>query len=139
MSNGTKEEWGKEATHISGGAQPQSDESNIPKRLDLLEIRARDVAQKFDKLENKIESFQHFMYYMVGAILVAFCIAFIFVALDYWKYNEERYEKFIDRTNDFYTKQEVGQDIADVKLNSERALQEFKNCLAAGKWNGCFK
>ena len=37
------------------------------------------------------------------AILVAVASGFILVALDYWKYNEERYEKFMDKKEELKT------------------------------------
>ena len=54
--------------------------------------QAKESQQKFTMINS-----------VMIAILVAVASGFILVALDYWKYNEERYEKFMDKREELKT------------------------------------
>lgn len=120
------------ATQTSGGAQPQGDKLNISQRVDDLEKRAKDVSEEFRKLEKGIEKHQNFTYFIVGTIAIVFAITSILIAFDYFVRNEERYEKFIDKT------QEIQQDVY-TKIEVNSILKEFKDCIWFNGLSRCLK
>jgi len=70
-----------------------------------------NIKDDFSKLERSQEKANTFMMWMTGIIAGVFFVTGILIALDYFKYNEERYEKFIDESKDirkeFYSKDEM--------------------------------
>src|SRR3990172_3489521 len=69
---------------------------------DILKIKqeAEDLKKEFDKLEKRQNRANSFIMAVAGVIVISFLLASISIFLDYWKYNEERYEKFIDKTEE---------------------------------------
>ena len=72
-----------------------------------------NIQKDFDRLEKNQEKANTFMMWITGIITSVFFVTGALIALDYFKNNEERYEKFIDETKevrkDFYSKKESGQ------------------------------
>jgi len=94
--------------------------SERTREIDTSLINAK---KELEDLKKNTESKINYVLYIAIGIIVVFVLASIPVFLDYFKYNEERYEKFIDRTTDFYTKTEV-----------EKMITDFKNCLNTSRW-----
>lgn len=114
----------------------------MPQRLDDLEKRAIGIKTDFQKLERGIEKFTTLAYFIIGAIAAAFTFTSILIGLDYFKYNQDRYEKFIYKTeeieNDFYTKEQINNHISSSAAQTKKALDDFKKCLKEGGWSRCF-
>src|SRR3989339_964096 len=90
----------------------------LEEKIKKLEKKAESTETNFDRLEKNVGNMSNLMMWITSVIAGIFAITTIFIALDYWKYNEERYEKFVDKTQDFYTKEET------IKL-----IIDFKNCI----------
>ena len=67
-----------------------------------------NIQKDFEKLEKSQEKANNFMMWMTGIIAGVFFVTGILIAFDYFKYNQERYEKFIDKITeiqkDYYSK-----------------------------------
>lgn len=133
---------GKLGQDDTSGIEPQKDEISVPQRLDDLEKRAKDVSEAFRKLERGIEKHQTFIYIVVSAIAIVFVITSILIGFDYFKYNQDRYEKFIEKTEEikqnFYTKEQIDNNTTFSIVQIKNQLDDFKNCLKIGGWNKCF-
>jgi len=122
---------------------------NINQRVDYLEKRSEGIAddfqkleKNFQKLEKNIEKTTNIMFSIVSAIAIVFVVTTIMIGFDYLKNNEERYENFINKTEEikqnFYTKEQV-----DGKINSyfneiKNQFDNFKSCLKSGRYYQCF-
>ncbi len=133
---------GKLGQDDTSGIEPQGGEVSVTQRLDDLEKRAKDVSESFQKIEKSIEKHQNFTYIVVGAIAIVFVITSILIGLDYFKNNEDRYEKFIEKTEEikqqFYTKDQIDSDIKTSTSIIKDQLDSLKNCLNSGKYYQCF-
>ena len=82
-----------------------------------------NIRDDFNRLERSQEKANNFMMSLTGIIVGVFFVTGILIALDYFKYNEERYEKFIDEVkntkNNFYTKDEAKSVINENSKNSQ--------------------
>lgn len=76
--------------------------SEIPPGSNLGNIR-----EDFNRLEKNQDKANTFMMWMTGIIAGVFFVTGIMIAFDYWNNNEERYEKFINETENFYSKDEM--------------------------------
>lgn len=101
-------------------------------RLTDLESRAVKIEALFDKLERRT-------YSIIVGVLVVIAVALIAVAYDYLSNNNQRYEKMLDVTRNFYTKEEVDSNISAATVETKQQLKSFKDCLSAGSWAGCLK
>jgi len=110
------------------GTESQSDEINVPQKINDLEKRADDVEKNFEKLDKRIKNSNNFMMWMTGIIVGVFFVTGVAIMLDYFKYNEERYEKFIDKTeeikNNLYTNEDLKETIEENEKN-----KNILNCL----------
>lgn len=110
--------------------------------LTELKTKTSSALNDFEKLEKRWDRFSTFMMWMMGIIAGVFFVTGILIALDYFKNNEERYEKLIDKTEemkqDFYTKEQVNNNIISSVTSIENQLDDFKKCLKEGGWNRCF-
>jgi len=127
---------GESGQDDTSGTEPQKGEISVSQRFEDLEKRAKEVLESFQKLEKNFERLENrldkasvFMTWMTGIMAGVFFVTSIMITLDYLKNNEERYEKFIDKT------QEIRQDVyTKTEINS--MLKEFKDCI----WfNGLFR
>ncbi|MEK7128170.1 MAG: hypothetical protein AAB933_01225 [Patescibacteria group bacterium] len=70
-----------------------------------------NIQKDFEKLEKSQEKANNFMMWMTGIIAGVFFVTGILIAFDYFKYNQERYEKFIDKITeiqkDYYSKNDI--------------------------------
>ena len=93
-------------------------EIDIPQKLSDLEKRADNVTNDFknlqndfNKLERNIDKTNNFMMWVVSISIGVFIVSGILIGLDYFKNNQERYEQFINKTeeikNNFYSKEEL--------------------------------
>lgn len=100
---------------------------SLKTEIGTLKIEAQSLKDEFSSLERRIEKTSNFTQWVSGALLITFFITGILIAFDYFNNNEQRYEKFIDRTEEikkeFYTKSEV-----DASINT------LKSCLSVSKW-----
>ena len=69
----------------------------FPKKEISADISQGDIGlrREFDRLEKSIEKASNFMMSLTGIITSVFFVTGILIAFDYFKNNEERYEKFI--------------------------------------------
>jgi tetrahydromethanopterin S-methyltransferase subunit G len=132
---------GKHGQDDTSGIEPQEGAVNIPQRVSDLEKRAEDVSESFQKLGRDIEKYQNFTYTVVGAIAIVFVITSILIGLDYFKNNQDRYEKFIEKAEEieqnFYTRSEIDKNITSSADQIKNQLSDFKECLKAGGWSIC--
>lgn len=78
--------------------------SERTKEIDSSLIEAKkDILLFKESIKTEVDR----IYYFALAIIVAFFLAGIPVFFDYYNNNEERYEKFIDSTKNFYTKEDI--------------------------------
>ncbi|MBU0578224.1 hypothetical protein KJ742_06430 [Patescibacteria group bacterium] len=107
---------------------------NIPE-LDDMNSRIKDLEKKISNIEKGAEraheqnrSSSNFIMWIVGAIALGFLVIITQVSLDYFKNNQERYEKFINKTeeirSDYYSKKEL-----DSALNETKNTAEILNCI----------
>ena len=70
-----------------------------------------NIQKDFEKLEKSQEKANNFMMWMTGIIAGVFFVTGILIAFDYFKYNQERYEKYIDKITeiqkDYYSKNDI--------------------------------
>ena len=108
-------------------------------KIKALQDQAGIVKAEFGNLERRQDRANHFMMWLTGIIAGVFFVTGTLIALDYFRNNQERYEKFIDKTENFYTKVEVDKNISASASSVEKNLVELKKCLAAGGWRACFQ
>lgn len=128
------------STQPTSQAFPLSEASSsfavLEKRIEELSTEAEKAKDQmrgdFDRFEKRMDRSSNIMMTLTVIIVTVVLGASIIIALDYFNNNEQRYEKFIDKTDeikkDFYTKEEVDKTISD-----------FKKCLRAGGWNSCIQ
>lgn len=101
---------------------------DISSRLKDTDKKVISIEESVKRAEKRIDDASFFMMWIVGAIAVAFFVALVLISLDYFSNNEERYEKFIDKTREietkFYTKDELGP-----KLESNDQNSRILNCI----------
>lgn len=102
----------------------------LQKKIEDLETNTKSTSEsikkEFEILEGRLNSASNIMMTLTVIITTVVLGAAILISLDYFKNNEERYEKFIDKTQDFYTKKEIDTKIEETNIFS---LQNFKNCI----------
>lgn len=108
--------------------QDIQDIDELSSRIKDLEKVVGDVEKSATKVEKRITFTSNFISFIVGALAVGFVLAAIPIALDYFRNNEERYEKFISKTEEvkegFYTKEELRLPLDNVRTNTK-----ILNCL----------
>lgn len=95
-----------------------------------LEKRATEVEVKFDSLERRMDRSSSNMMNISTIVVTVVLGTAVLIALDYFKYNEERYEKFIDRT-------EVIKE--DTKKETASQIKSFKDCISNNGLHACIK
>lgn len=105
----------------------------LKKEIDLLKKEIGETKKDTEETKERIKQTTTFMIFVAGGIIIAFFLASIPIFLDYCQNNEQRYEKFIDRTREFYSKEEVSELLKD----QQKKFDNFKNCLRDGGWNSC--
>ena len=103
---------------------------DVSSRIKDLERKIVNIEDSAEKAQKRIESTSNFVMWVVGVIALGFIFLTIQVSLDYFRNNEERYEKFIEKTeeikNDFYTKEQL-----EVPLKNADRTTIFLDCLKA--------
>lgn len=102
----------------------------LEKKISNLRKETNKIKEDLAESRRKIQTID----WITKAVFVAVSIAFMLVALDYFKYNEERYEKFIDKIDEINNVFSSKEDF--IKINGK--LDNFKECLKNGGWNECF-
>ncbi|MES2059794.1 MAG: hypothetical protein V4438_02065 [Patescibacteria group bacterium] len=124
------------ANETSSTAQPaDSGEKNIAAvflQIEELQNQARELELKITPLSVQVDKMDERSWAVLGIVLTLFVGTVVLVALDYFRNNEERYEKFVDKADEirsnFYLKSEVDQKFID-----------FKNCIWYNGLNHCLK
>ena len=122
-------------------------EINIPQRMDVLEERLKSFSKKssdlekdFIKLEKNINTTNTFMMWAMGIAGGVFIVSGILVSIDYFKNNEDRYEKSMGEIRtikkDYYSKEDLKNIIDENKVNTG-----ILNCIKIKGWFAidCFK
>lgn len=116
----------EEAQKNPTGNIPELDDMNS--RIKDLEKKIGDIEKEAERAHERSRSSSNFIMWIVGAIALGFLILITQVSLDYFKNNQERYERFIDKTeeikSDFYSKEEL-----DLMLNEGKKSTEISNCI----------
>jgi len=103
---------------------------DVNSRVKDLEKKIVSIEDSAEKAQKRIESTSNFITWIVGAIALGFIFLTIQVSLDYFRNNEERYEKFINKTEEikdnFYTKEQL-----EVPLKNVGDAEKFLDCLKA--------
>lgn len=106
-------------------------QSEVAELGDLKDVAAR-VTKDFYILENRMEKFSTKMYWFVGTLITIVFGTFLIISLDYFKWSGERYEKFVDKTqeirNGYYSKEEI-----------DKKISEFKSCALSNGLNRCLR
>lgn len=104
----------------------------LQKRIEDLEINtkstSKSIKEEFGSLERRLERASNIMMTLTVIITTIVLGASVLISLDYFKNNEERYEKFIDKTLVFYTKSEI-----------DKLMSDFKNCIWFNGLNNCLR
>ena len=119
-----------EEDSTSGTKSQIGEEKGITQKLADLEERADDVKSNFEKLEQDIEKFKAFVYFIVGAMAIVFAFTSILIGFDYFKNNQDRYEKFIEKTEEI--KKETTSEI-------ELQIKIFKDCIYFNGLSQCLR
>jgi len=130
---------GKSGQDETSGVKPEEGKIDLPQKVIDLEKHAQEVSKNFQnlekdftRLENRLDKASTFMMWMTGIIAGVFFVTGTVIALDYFKNNEERYEKFIDKA------QEIRQDVyTKTEINS--MLKGFKDCIWFNGLSRCLK
>jgi hypothetical protein len=125
----------------SSGTESKSEEMillDLPimiREFNDLKIDLTDLRKEILKTETKTNWTLLFM----GTVFV---VTIIFIGIDYIYNNENRYEKFIDRTEEieqnFYTKIQIDKNISLPIIELKTQFNDFRKCLRNGGWNTCF-
>jgi len=103
--------------------------SERTREIDTSLINAK---KDLEDLKNNTESKINYVLYIAIGIIVVFVLASLPIFLDYFRNNEERYEKFIDKTveikNSSYSKNEV-----------DGMIKSFKDCIWFNGLSHCLK
>jgi len=97
-----------------------------------LKEEAASVRREFNSLEERTNIVNNFVTWVAGGVVLIFFTTGILIALDYFKYNQERYEKFIDKSI------EINQDIYN-KGEVDLMLKSFKDCIWYNGLVNCLK
>jgi replicative DNA helicase len=113
-------------------------------RIQELERREALLRVDFDRLERRSDKSANFMMMLTGAIAIATFIALALVTVDYFKNNNERYEKSTteigavrkELNEKYYTKEEVNRF-----FNADEDISKIISCIRSkGSISmGCFK
>ncbi|MFA6146348.1 MAG: hypothetical protein WC697_03425 [Patescibacteria group bacterium] len=120
--------------------------------LDRTNIRTKELESKIDNLNNEtsgITKATEFIKWLTVGIAIAFFIACVPIFLDYYKNNEDRYEKFINKTveienyanSNFVTNENFGKEMKNIQDNN-KINSDILNCLKGKKYwqyEQCFK
>mgnify|MGYP001563433394 CR=1 FL=1 len=96
---------------------PELDDINS--RLKDAEKKIGDIEKAADEAQKRIDKTSNFIMWIVGAVALGFLILITQVSLDYFKNNQERYEKFINKTEEikssYYSKEELDPIMEEIK------------------------
>lgn len=110
--------------------KPQEGRYDPQKQIRFLGKEIKRIGNDIKETKESIKTATTFMVWVAGAIVVAFFIASIPIFFDYFKNNEERYEKFINKAeeikNDFYSKEDL-KNFIDESNKNKQILDCLKN------------
>lgn len=111
-------------------AENISELDDINSRLKDAEKKMVDIEKAAEEAQRRVDRASTFIMWIIGAIALVFLAIIIQVSLDYFKNNQERYEKFINRTNEIeknvYSKQELQSSLEEIK-----SITKTFNCMKA--------
>lgn len=94
-----------------------------------------DTKKDIEDTKESVKQTTTFMIFVAGAIIIAFFLSATPIFLDYLFKNEQRYEKFLDKTSEFYSKEEI-----DNKIKVQKGgLEDFKNCIWQNGLSRCLR
>lgn len=154
----TKSSWGevisglRQEDYLGVGPTEETaiDFIGILKKVNALEDKTIDLEKKTNELEETAKRTEKlieeskegqdrtntFMMWMAGIVVGVFFITGFIMIIDYFKYNIERYEKFIDKTEEikesFYTNKNKLDEVEEDLIN-------LKSCFKKGGWNRCLQ
>ena len=118
---------------------------SLAEEFNNLNIKAESINKSVEGAEKRIQQTTTFLIFVAGAIIIAFFLSVIPIFLDYFKNNDDRYEKFINKIMEIernnYSKQEINEFLNNYleKIHeSNKNLDDFKKCLKNGGWSKCF-
>ncbi|MBI3255819.1 MAG: preprotein translocase subunit SecG [Candidatus Andersenbacteria bacterium] len=130
-----------QAQNVKGTSAVKTQEYSldVPKSIHDLNTRINSIKQEtstaysdFQKLEKRLDRASNFMMWVTGIMAAIFLATSLAIGFDYLKNNEERYEKFIEKTtvieNRSYTKTEI-----------DFILKNFKDCIWFNGLSRCLK
>ncbi len=102
----------------------------LREELLVLKESERAIKNEFSALERRLDRASNTMMTLTVIITTIVLGAAILISLDYFSNNEERYEKFVDRTEEIKDNVYSRSEVDDLFAN-------FKACLKSGGWNSC--
>lgn len=126
-----EERW--ELMDNSVSPPPESDlYLKLSERTREIDTSLINAKKDLEDLKKNTESKINYVLYIAIGIIVVFVLASLPIFFDYFKNNEERYEKFIDKTTEikdnFYSKDEVN-----------GLIKSFKDCVWFNGLSHCLK
>lgn len=95
------------------------------KQVDNLRERILDLEKK----AKNVDSISNFMMWVAGVVLVGFFFTLVLISLDYFRYNQERYEKFMTAmkmVEDNMVKKDQVDNLQNLENNNEKILSCMK-------------
>jgi hypothetical protein len=102
--------------------------NQLTQKLTILNDEAQNIKKDFSGLDKRTENVNTIVMAVTIGISIIFVLTSVAIGLDYFRNNQERYEKFLDKMDEYYTKTETVSKIEDLK-----------KCLKAGGWNSCLQ
>lgn len=126
----SQESFGKSPDSIlqSNFEEPGEGKYVSHEEIKLLSDEIKKTKDDAKETKENIKQATTFTMWVAGAIVVAFFLAGMPIFLDYCKNNEERYEKFIDKTeeikNNFYAKEDL-----KILIEESNKNKQILDCL----------
>lgn len=108
-------------------------EYDFSSTMKLLDDRILGLKNDFDKLEKQQDKVNNFMIKLTGITVGVFFVTGAMIALDYFKYNNERHEKYINEISKIQLDLELNrnkiQEIEDNTINNDTIKKSEKTEL----------
>ena len=125
----TIESEGKPIEEITGEESALS-KDNLSSTIKLLDNRTLKLKEDFNKLEKRQNVANSFMMTLTSIMAGVFLVTGLMVALDFFKYNNERHEKYINEISKVQLNLELNrnkiQEIEDDIINNDTVKKSEK-------------